>query len=158
MTLSLRREDLGAEDTMYKVKREDIGHKLKCVIRQGKTPASKKNDINIVTKQIVQRAVPTLASVTINVATTVHTRSIERLAYVRLLENIEGEIVKDPNIRGLETAGPVFIVCRFLRCIEKFDDYVTTGNPKLQMTHRATGPQRGNHGKSPVQFPRGKRQ
>ena len=52
-TLVYEEKVLGAEDTMYKVKREDIGFKLKCVVRQGKTPALQKKNgvINIVTKQ-----------------------------------------------------------------------------------------------------------
>ena len=140
-TLVYEEKILGAEDTMYKVKREDIGFKLKCVIRQGKTPALQKKNgvINVVTNNIVQRAVPTLASVAIQIGLRPHVHTLKCDRTTRICTAAgkyrEGEtLYVDPNIRGLETSGPVFIVCRFLRCKEKFDDY---GN-EVYGKHQAT--------------------
>eukprot|EP00943_MAST-04B_sp_MAST-4B-sp1_P000694 g694.t1 len=119
-----------AKDTIYKVTREDIGYKLKCIIFQGKSTslhdANKK--ITVITDEIVRRAVPSLENASIQIGLRPHKHTLKCDRTTRICTAAgkyrEGEtLYVEPNIRGLEIGGNVFIVCRFLRCKEKFDNY-----------------------------------
>ena len=119
-----------AEDTIYKVHRDDIGYKLKCIIYQGKSTTfqSSNKKICIITDEIVHRAVPTLENAAIQIGLRPHKHTLKCDRTTRICTAAgkyrEGEtLYVEPNIRGLEVGGDVFIVCRFLRCKETFDDY-----------------------------------